>query len=208
MTFSERLIHLAEHLDCHLCFTSSDLVFEASNPQGGGFTERDQPSCWSRYAKGKLATERLVGGLGANGLSLRVCLVYGAPKGDARGNLAWILDALSDNRQVRLFCDEWRTPIYVSSLAHIIAISLETRASGLLHCGGTERVSRFEMGQALCQVMDFPEQLLLSVPQPVDGVPRRPSDVCLNSEQLYRSLGYIPMTLYDAYKQMRSELGG
>ena len=60
-------------------------------------------------------------------------------------------EELKNNRLVKLFADQFRTPISLNDASRIIAHLTEMDLKGeTINLGGLERVSRYELGEILC----------------------------------------------------------
>jgi dTDP-4-dehydrorhamnose reductase len=183
---------------------STDLVFDGnSQAPKVGFTEEEAPEPCSIYGKTKRTGEQFILEETANGVVLRVSLVYGRAIGGQEGFLGWIRSGLSLKRSVTLFIDEWRTPILVDDITRTV-IALVSRSTAnpdsgrllprLLHLGGPERINRFDFGVAYARRFGFDENLLIAASQlDFPAVPPRPSDVSLSSARLVGTVGIEPL---------------
>jgi dTDP-4-dehydrorhamnose reductase len=127
---------------------------------------------------------------------IRVALVAGrghGARGTASEGVAW---ALQMGRTVRLFADEYRTPVDPESVAAAIAPLLERGGAGIYHLGGPERLSRLELGLRVARVLGLPSGGIASALQADhQGPDRRPSDTSLDSGRARRELGWKPRDL-------------
>jgi dTDP-4-dehydrorhamnose reductase len=71
-----------------------------------------------------------------------------SPYGD-RSFTEQLITAWKAGRAPKLFVDEFRSPLMASVTARVIWDFLERRVTGLLHIGGAERLSRYQIGQLL-----------------------------------------------------------
>lgn len=97
-------------------------------------------------------------------------------------------------RSLTLFVDEFRTPVAARSAADGVLMALET-SDGILHLGGRERVSRYDLGIILAEMLGADPGLILPGHKRdrTVGAPR-PPDVSLDSSRAY-ALGYDPPPL-------------
>jgi len=151
-------------------------------------------------------------------------LMYGEPGPAAKSFVQPLLAALREEREVRLFTDEFRTPVSGRDAAAGLLLALgkngelqpannefSTRNSEfgissapglLLHLGGRERLSRYEMGQILAKAAGAPEQLLVKCRQADVAMPAaRPPDVSLDSRRA-NLLGYAPAAFADEVRAL------
>jgi len=103
---------------------------------------------------------------------------------------------------VPLFEDEFRTPIHVRDAAHAAIQISRTKARGVWHCGGQERLSRVQFGMKVAHAYGFDETLIrpttrLSHTSP----PPRPEDASLNSHALWREIQFTPKTVEAALRE-------
>lgn len=180
-------VWLAQRLE-RLVYVSTDLVFDGTLAP---YTEQAAPRPLSVYGRSKLAAELAVQDL--PGVSVaRVSLLYGPSTFDG-GFFAQQMEALQQGRQLKLFTDEWRTPLALDDAAAGLAELLERPFLKLVHLGGPERLSRFEMGYLMAKQLGCPTDLILPVRQADVNFPEpRPSDVSLVSERATIEWGWSP----------------
>lgn len=129
--------------DARFVFFSTDLVFDGRR---GHYTESDPPHPLSVYGATKLEAETVVLAH-PRALVVRTSLNGGtSPRSDRAFNeqmrLAW-----QAKRAVRLYTDEFRSPIHAAVTARAVWELALQDLSGLCHVAGTERLSRWEIGQ-------------------------------------------------------------
>jgi dTDP-4-dehydrorhamnose reductase len=136
---------------------------------------------------------------------VRVPLVVGRGHGPRRTASESILQGLRTGRPLRLFTDQYRTPVDPESLVDLIERLFASPLSGRLHAGGTERLSRYELGWRVARVFGLPEDGLLPVRQAemALGAPR-PADTSLDSGRARRELGWEPRPLDVALAESRT----
>jgi dTDP-4-dehydrorhamnose reductase len=138
--------HLAElAFEARLVFFSTDLVFDGRT---GGYSETSPVNPLSVYAETKVAAERVVL-RNPRHTVLRTSLNGGrSPTGDRGFNeqlrLLW-----QKGEKLRLFVDEFRSPISSDLTARAVWEIVAQDLHGLFHVAGNERLSRFEIGQLL-----------------------------------------------------------
>lgn len=128
--------------DVPFVFFSTDLVFRGDR---GGLDETSGPDPVSVYGKTKLAAEEVVRCLDRH-LIIRTSLNYGHSSSADRAFNEEMVQAWRSGRTLRLFTDEYRTPIAASETARAVLDLLTIGASGTLHVAGRERLSRWELG--------------------------------------------------------------
>jgi dTDP-4-dehydrorhamnose reductase len=189
------LARLAAKRQVRLVAVSTDLVFPGR--PGGGYREDDEPSPLGVYGRSKLEGERAVLAAWPRALVVRTSLLVDT----GRLALSRLLPGL-ESGAVPLYADEWRSPIAVGDLALALLELAQGHAAGVLHLGGPERLSRFELGRLLVDALGLDPGLLRRASQRDAPPPPRPSDVSLDSS---RALGLLRAT---RVRPLRDALGG
>lgn len=170
-------------------FTSTDLVFDGEQ---GNYAETDAALPSSYYGQTKVAAELAVLQLD-NALALRVSLMFG-PALIARPTFFdQQLARQAAGQGVTLFVDEWRTPLDLETAAQSILIAARSPQTGILHIGGTERISRLEMGRQIAAAAGLDVELIEPVSRlSIDFAEPRPADTSLNCKKLANVLPNLP----------------
>jgi dTDP-4-dehydrorhamnose reductase len=169
-------------------FTSTDQVFDGQSPP---YSETSPPSPINLYGHHKAEAEALVQDLHPTATICRLPLLYGPPSPTAECFLQGFLRTLQAGQPLPLFADEFRTPAYVVDVAAGLLLALE-KATGLLHLGGPERLSRYDFGLHMAEVFSLDPALLIPGKQADVTMPaRRPADVSSDSQKAF-ALGYRP----------------
>jgi dTDP-4-dehydrorhamnose reductase len=191
---TERLAALAGDSGARLVYVSTDLVFDGER---GGYRETDPAKPLSVYGRTKLAAEPAV--LAAAGVVARVSLLFGPGLDGRRGFFDEQVDCIRSGRPMRLFADEWRTPLALETAAEALVCIAQSDYKGLLHLGGPERMSRHEMGTRLARHLGCSEARLLEVTRDsVEAPEPRPRDTSLDST-LWRQV--FPMIAWYGYEE-------
>lgn len=185
------LAECANGVGAKLVFTSTDLVFDGNK---GHYSEDDLPSPINIYGKHKLEAERTVLDANQRNVVCRMPLMFGAAFGDNVSVLQGMMHSLKNDKPLKLFTDEFRTPVDGVDAAKGLFWAAR-RVEGLVHLGGKTRISRFDFGSLLCKMANLPEQLLEPCKQADVNMPaKRSPDVSLNSNFAH-STGYRPASL-------------
>jgi dTDP-4-dehydrorhamnose reductase len=131
------LAELAGRAGARLVFTSTDLVFDGAR---GGYREEDAAAPLSIYGRSKRAAEQVVQSMPGTAVA-RLSLLYGPTVVGRPSFFDEQLLALRQRRPVRLFADEWRTPLTCAAAASALLRLVESDFGGLVHIGGPVRVS-------------------------------------------------------------------
>jgi dTDP-4-dehydrorhamnose reductase len=165
---------------------STDLVFDG---RSGNYDESAEVNPISTYAETKVAAEQFVRANPKHTI-LRLSLNGGvSPTGDRGFNeqmrLAW-----QAGRRVRLFTDEFRSPMAAAVTARAIWELVARGEPGLYHVAGSEKLSRWQIGELVAgrwpQLDPTIEAGSLSQ---YSGPPRAP-DTSLNCAKVQQRLSF------------------
>jgi dTDP-4-dehydrorhamnose reductase len=172
-------------------FTSSDLVFDGSAPP---YDEERTTSPISVYGGQKAAAEAGMRERHDRVVICRMPLMYGDAPPQASSFMQPFTCAILAGKELRLFSDEFRTPVCGSAAARGLLMALD-HAPGTLNLGGRERLSRHDFGIKLAGALGRPDATLTPVSQKeIATKAPRPADVSLDSRKAF-SLGYDPLTV-------------
>jgi dTDP-4-dehydrorhamnose reductase len=203
VTASLNLAGLCSDFDIPCVFTSTDLVFDGLNPP---YRESDRVSPISYYGEQKMLAES---GMLARHPQTAICrmpLMFGVASPTAESFLQPFIKTLREGKELSLFIDEIRTPVSASTAANGLLLALEKKIAGILHLGGKERISRYDFGCLMAEVLQLPQNLLTLCQQkdvPMSA-PRSP-DVSLDSSKAF-SLGYQPLSIREELQALKDEL--
>ncbi len=131
--------------DIPFIFLSTDLVFDGRK---GNYSEADAVNPLSVYGETKVAAEKIVLANPRHTV-IRTSLNAGiSPTGDRAFNEE-MRRLWREGRMLNLFTDEFRSPIPAVVTARAIWSLLEAKAVGLFHVAGSERLSRWQIGELL-----------------------------------------------------------
>src|SRR5262245_36036961 len=195
-----------------LIYASTDLVFDG---ESGSYNESDLPCPLSVYGQTKKLGEAACLGLlpprparvheRPHTLVVRLSLLFGPSLNGRATFFDQQLQALREGRELKLFEDEWRTPLSLKTAAEALLVLAESNQTGLLHIGGPERMSRLEMGQRLAAHLGRDPSVF--IPARRDDVPAaepRPRDTSLNCAG-WRSL--FPNLPWPKFEEALTEMG-
>ena len=188
-----RLARMGRANGVRLIVLSTDLVFGGDRAP---YAEEDPPAPRLAYAHTKYAGERGAQAEDPRVVVLRLPLMVGRGHGrraTASEAAAW---ALREGRPLRLFTDQYRTPVDADSVADAIErVLARPEVTGTFHLGGTERVSRYEIGQRAASVFGLPRDHIAAIRQGDLALAPRPADVSLVSRRAHDLLGWRPRPL-------------
>jgi dTDP-4-dehydrorhamnose reductase len=196
-----RLARSCRRLGLRLLAVSTDLVFAGDRPFA---RETDPPSPLLVYGRSKLAGEDGVLSEDPGAAVVRVALLHGrgcGARATASEAVAWSLRA---TRPVRMFTDQYRTPVDPESVARALLLLLDRGAPGRFHLGGAERVSRHELALRVARLLGLSPASIEAVRLAENPLPApRPADVSLDFDRAWRELGWRPRPLDEGLRESR-----
>jgi len=204
VTGTENVLKAAADIGAFLIYTSTDLVF---GEDGSMYTEEDAPYPMNYYGWTKLEAEKKVAE-GGSSITLRVVLMYGADTGIKGSFLRWMKKGLESGQEVKLYTDQFRSPLYVDDAAAAIEAVIQGKArKPLYHIGGPERIDRYSFGRIYAGVFGFDPRLLIPVTMDeVASRARRPRDCSLSIERAREDLGFNPRAVREALISMKESI--
>ncbi|HEX5646838.1 MAG TPA: NAD(P)-dependent oxidoreductase [Nitrospira sp.] len=179
-----RLAHLCT--DIPFLFLSSGEVFDGRR---GWYQEDDRPTPINVYGKTKLEAEQHVL-QNPRHTVIRIVLTAGTSRNGDRSFVEDMCRTAEAGKNVTLYADEFRCPLPAGVIARTVWELVQRDCPGLYHVGGNERLSRWEIGEALLPW--YPElsgRLVKGSSQDHRGAPR-PADLSLNCEKIQRLLSF------------------
>ncbi|MBK1989956.1 NAD(P)-dependent oxidoreductase [Sphaerospermopsis aphanizomenoides BCCUSP55] len=174
-----------------LAFTSTDLVFDGLNPP---YQETDKVSPVNIYGEQKVQAETGILKVYPPAAICRMPLMFGNETPTAKSFIQPFIQTLKDGKELSLFIDEFRTPVSADTAAKGLLLALE-QVHGIIHLGGKERISRYDFGKILVEVLQLPsEQLKSCLQADVKMAAPRPKDVSLDSAKAF-ALGYKTLSV-------------
>jgi len=120
--------------------------------------------------------------------------MFGAATPTATSFIQPFIKTLQEGKELKLFLDEFRTPVSATTAAKGLLLALE-KVQGIIHLGGQERISRYDFGCLLVEIFQLPTTGLKACrQQDVKMAAPRPRDVSLDSSKAF-ALGYQPLSL-------------
>lgn len=142
---TRRVSRAAAEVGARLVHVSTDVLFDGER---GRYTEADAPSPITPYGRSKAGAEAAVRASGAEAVIVRTSLIYGwRPRRDRQSR--WVVGDVTAGKDVRLFTDEYRRPVWVESLAAALVELAGMAYTGVLHVAGGQALSRYDFGLRL-----------------------------------------------------------
>ena len=209
VTATEAVVNFCEQRSIPLLFTSTDLVFDG---QGAPYSESAATRPINVYGRHKVLAENTVTQSRQRQNAMLVCrlpLMFGPA---ASNFFATMVPALRSGRPIQLFVDEFRTQLSSAAAARGLLLFLEHLLNGtvlppLVHLAGLERISRYDMGVRVANLLHLPTHgIVPCLAQSVVVSAARPQDTSLESEHAL-TLGWWPPAFDDDLQQALISLG-
>jgi dTDP-4-dehydrorhamnose reductase len=172
--------------DVPFIFFSTDLVFDG---RAGNYDESAAVNPLSVYAETKAAAEKIVLANPRHTV-IRTSLNGGTSPTGNRGFNEQLRQALTDGQTVKLFTDEFRSPIPAVVTARAVWELAAQNKPGLYHIAGSERLSRWEIGNLIAaRWPQLKPKLEAGSLTEYHGAPRAP-DTSLNCKKIQKLLSF------------------
>jgi dTDP-4-dehydrorhamnose reductase len=181
-----------------LAFTSTDLVFDGRR---GMYKENDPVNPVNVYGEQKVTAEQKVLDICQDAAVCRMPLILGMPSPAYKSSLQPMITAMREGRELTLFTDEFRSPVSAETAGRGLLLSLE-KVRGIIHLGGRERVSRYDLGVLLADILHCGNSNIRACKQKdITFAAPRAADVSLDSSKAF-ALGYDPLPLREELEKV------
>lgn len=182
---TRRLAHWAGARGRRLIFTSTDMVFDGGR---SWYREEDPPRPILAYGQTKHEAEGPILAI-PSGVVARISLLYGPNPSGRPGFFDLALEALRRGEPRPFFRDEFRTPLDYRTAAVALTRIAESDFAGIIHLGGRERLSRFDLMSRAAVALGLDLRLIRPGSQADARLPEpRPADASLDTGRLSRLL--------------------
>ena len=187
--------HINVEVTAHLAQLSQDIPFiflssgEVFNGRTGWYREIDEPNPINVYGQTKLEAEQAVLQNPIHTV-VRIVLTAGTSETGDRSFVEEMCRTAKAGKDVTLYADEFRCPLPAGVIARAIWELVDLKQPGLYHLGGSERLSRWEIGETLLSW--YPElkgQLVEGSARNHIGSPR-PADLSLRCNKIQSLLSF------------------
>lgn len=132
-------------------FFSTDLIFDGKK---GNYSETDLPNPLHLYGETKVAAEEIVL-KNPRHLVARTSINGGISRSGDKGFNERLKLSLKNSDGMKLFTDEFRSPIFAGETARAVWELANKSCAGIFHVAGAEKLSRWQIGELL--VKRWPE---------------------------------------------------
>ena len=182
------LAETAAKRGAYMIYISTDYVFSGNNPP---YTEESPTDPINIYGKTKLAGERALLAASPGHCALRVPFLYGIKAGIERapmlyGSIKALKDASKD-----YFLDDVgvRYPTFTGDVADAVILLLEKRASGIYHCSGEDKMTKYSIAKLIGDILNLPSDHIKPLDKPAPTKAARPLDSHILTDKL-KQLGW------------------
>ena len=165
---TRNLVQACERVGCGLVNLSTNYVFDGER---GPYTEGDEAHPVNVYGQTKLESEVILLNARCPGIVVRTAVLYGFHPSCRPNFVTWAIASLARAEAIRVVTDEWTNPTFVDELAAFILQLCRTDFRGVVHFGGADFLTRFEMVERICAVMELDFSLVSSTMSAEFGQP-------------------------------------
>ncbi len=201
---TKQIAELCNQLNAKLIYTSTDLVY--AGYRGSLLKEDSKLIPISLYAESKLMGEVKIQQTFDNHIILRTALQYGFGLNHSRTHFQFVYEQLKNGNKVKLFTDQYRSVASVRDSARMISELVELEVNGIFNFGGTSRLSRYDLGIALCNQCGFDKELVTATTMKEVNASYIVEDVSMNVDKL-ASIGIESLPFEIALKKELESAG-
>ncbi|RYZ28550.1 MAG: SDR family oxidoreductase [Chitinophagaceae bacterium] len=197
---TRNLLDEAGKLKAHFIFLSTDFVFSGEGE--GMYKEDDERSPVNYYGQTKVLAENEVMNYVFDWAIVRTVLVYGKSLGEKESFIEMVVRSAKQQKALKIFNDQLRTPTYVADLAGGIERVIAKKATGIFHLSGKDPITVY---QAACNAVTL-NNLDASFISPITegdlpAPARRPKITGFYLDKAKRELSYNPVSFADGLQK-------
>ncbi|SUZ47626.1 uncharacterized protein METZ01_LOCUS480 [marine metagenome] len=172
---------------------STDYVFDGED---GPYKEEDTTNPLNVYGLSKLESEKLLLDHTENSLVIRSNVLYDYSSKSEASFLNWVVDSLTQEKEINVVEDQWNNPTWTGSLAVVIDRAIDTQLTGLVHWGDGDLVSRFDFANKIADVFNLKKSLIKPIlTSELNQTAKRPLKSGLKSDYAQNILNLEPPTI-------------
>ena len=172
---------------------STDYVFDGED---GPYKEEDTTNPLNVYGLSKLESEKLLLDHSENSLVIRSNVLYDYSSKSKASFLNWVVDSLTQEKEINVVEDQWNNPTWTGSLAVVIDRAIDTQLTGLVHWGDGDLVSRFDFANKIADVFNLKKSLIKPIlTSELNQTAKRPLKSGLKSDYAQNILNLEPPTI-------------
>jgi dTDP-4-dehydrorhamnose reductase len=199
----EYLAEACRTIDSKIIHISTDYVFNGFN---GPYDENAKVDPLGYYGRTKLASENALR-IGAVTYSvIRSNVLYGIA--NSRPDFVrWVINSLSDKKQIRVVHDQINNPTFVEDLVCAINKIIELNKYRLYNIGGKDFLNRYEFAVLIAEFFNLNKELITPITtEELKQPAKRPLKSGLITTKAETELGYKPHSIVEALGIIKKQL--
>lgn len=190
-------------IDAKIIHISTDYIF---NGTSGPYSENAKPDPLGYYGRTKLASENALKIAAVVYSVIRTNVLYGIA--NSRPDFVrWVINSLSEKKQIRVVHDQINNPTFVEDLVQGINKVIEFDKFNLYNIGGRDYLNRFEFVLKIADYFKLDKSLITPITTDELKQPaKRPLKSGLTIIKAETELGYKPHTINEALAIIKKQL--
>lgn len=173
---TKNIVDASQYTKSKMIYISTDYVFDGKK---GSYKESDKPNPINYYGKTKLEGEKFIDV--KNGIIVRTSIYGWNIIKEKKSFSSWIIDELTDNKQINVFVDQFNSMMLVNNIAEALKEIIDKDLNGILNIASSERISKYNFAIKLAEIFDLNKDLINPIKNnDVAGYEKRPLDVSLD----------------------------
>lgn len=197
-----KIAKIAQKKKVKLIFTSTEYIYNGSIQGPKSDLACNISADNNLYSLQKYSAEKLVSSICENHLILRLPKMYSI---HFQGNfLSNTIIKLKNSKMINVASDQFFSALSCADLCKIIHICISKNIQGTYNCGGPESKSRYQYTMEILSTMrNANVEINRTSLRQICADPSIPLDVSMNSQKLFKALGYTPLRLLEYLKLHR-----
>lgn len=196
---TQKLLAASEKNKAFFVYLSTDFVFSGEKDV---YTEYDEGNPVNYYGYTKLKAEEEVKRYPFEWAIVRTVLVYGKPFLSRQNLLTMVAEGLRNNKPLKIFNDQTRTPTYVEDLANGIIQIIKRKKHGIYHLSGDDIRTPYQIALEVADYLGLDQSLVTSVTENDFAQPaRRPSRTIFDLTKAHNELDYNPVSFKEGMRR-------
>lgn len=201
-SLSANVAFVCKELKVKLVHISTDHLFSGIRPM---LDEMACPEPLNEYAVSKFEAEKSIQEFCPDALIIRTNF-FGWGHLRRQSFSDWIIENLKQGQEISLFDDVFYSPIIVEELAYCVHDLLEKNAFGIFNVVSSERISKYEFGNYVCEVFGLSKQLVKSLSIASKELSAaRPKDMSLCNEKLKNTIGRVVPSIFSQIELLKQQ---
>ena len=184
---------------------STDYIFDGKH---GPYAEEDAPNPLSYYGLTKSQSEEILTKSTIDYTILRTILMYGIVAEMSRSNIVlWVKESLEKGNPITIVDDKYRMPTYVEDLALACKLSIDKKATGVVHISSNQLLSIYEIAQEIATAFDLDKSLIQPISTTtLNQTAGRPVKTGFDLTKTNRELDLYPKSFKEDLQRFKEKL--